>query len=121
MMLIATKMNDHLEIPVRRTLLQMIRFGTRTIDRIGCHGTDTLILCLHNVRPEAAKDRAEQITRSASMLVPDLGQNVVGLGIRPWDGSEDLDIAFSEIIAAAARGLTNVDEPIQLSGQIAVA
>ncbi len=94
--------------PASRSLLQIVRAASRSIDRIGCDGPTTLIICMPNADVPASLERASQIYRSAESLTlktRDASQlNLLGIGITPWDGGDDFQLAFdvAEQLARAA-------------------
>lgn len=112
--IMAIQISERLKGPSSRSLLQIVRAASRTIDQIGCDGPTTLLICMPNTNAASSLERADQIVRSAASL--NLGPraagsaNLIGIGVIQWDGSNEFKSVFDaaqDLAKAAAGDQTN--------------
>ncbi len=118
MTVIAIQLGELVAGPASRSLLQIVRAVSRSIDQIGCDGPTTLLLCIAGADAKAALRRANQILRSAESLKLRINDedsvNLVGLGIACWNGSDDFEPVFHTAEQLARDAVSETTEPIRV-------
>ncbi len=100
-----------------RSLLQIVRATLRSVDRIGCRNASTLLICMPSVDDATARQRGEQICRSAQSIgfKPDeSGDQPISVGITQANESEDFGNVVSRAALLAEEGRTSEQGPVCL-------
>ncbi len=122
MSIMAIQISERLKGPSSRSLLQIVRAASRTIDQIGCDGPTTLLICMPNTNEASSLDRAEQIVRSAASL--NLGvkaaesTNLIGVGVMQWDGSDEFLSAFDLVQELAKSAANDKANPVRVAALV---
>ena len=98
-----------------RSLLQIVRATLRSVDRIGCSDASTLLICMPSVDEATARQRGEQICRSALSIgfQPDEEcEHPITVGITQAIDSEDFGNVVSRATALADEGQSSENGPV---------
>jgi diguanylate cyclase (GGDEF)-like protein len=98
-----------------RSLLQIVRATLRSVDRIGCSDASTLLICMPSVDDATARQRGDQICRSALSIgfkPNDECEHPITVGITQAKESEDFGNVVSRAALLADEGQSGENGPV---------
>ena len=84
-----------------RSLLQVVRATLRNVDRLGHQDASTLLVCMPSIDQETARERGQQICRSAGSIGlnnPEGEERAVSIGVAECVSGEEFDQAVDRSI-----------------------
>lgn len=86
--------HDKSSASTMRSLLQVVRATLRNVDRLGYQDASTLLVCMPSIDQETARERGQQICRSAGSIGlsnPEGEERAVSIGVAECVSGEDFD------------------------------
>ena len=101
-----------------RSILQLIRAGSRDVDRIGFENERTLIICVPNADASAVVERAHQICSAAKTMGlganPSTPDDPISVGIAPVDTNDKFADITKRCVQAAWDAIGESGKPVRL-------